>query len=67
MEQINTNKIRIGNFTSSEIWKLCKEDKKGGFGAPALTYITEKNVERSFDLPLKTDVWSKEIAWGNWV
>ena len=67
METINTNKIRIGNFTSSEIWKLCKEDKKGGFGAPALTYITEKNVERAFDLPLKTDVWSKEIAWGNWV
>ena len=68
MEQINTNKIRIGNFTSSEIWKLTKEGKtKGTVGSPALTYIQEKNVERAFELPLKTDVWSKEIAWGNWV
>lgn len=68
MEQINTNKIRIGNFTSSEIWKLTKEGKtKGTFGSPALTYIQEKNVERAFELPLKTDTWSKEMAWGNWV
>lgn len=34
---------RIGRFTSSQIWKLTTKDRTGkSFGAPALTYIEEK-------------------------
>jgi hypothetical protein len=59
----NTN--RYGNFTSSEIFKLISRDKSGkGFGAPALTYIEERNLEFKLSRSLDTDVYTRDMAWG---
>ena len=41
------NKIRIGNFTSSEVVALMSKDRSGkGPGKPYFSYIEEKNMER---------------------
>lgn len=59
------NTPRIGNFTSSEIVALTKKDKKGtGFGAPALTYIEETNMERLLGRSLTTEVDARATSWG---
>lgn len=59
------NEIRVGNFTSSNIWKLTKSDRKGdGFGAPALTYIQEKAYEKKLKRSLDTGAYSRDMAWG---
>ena len=64
MNNVNRN----GNFTSSEIGKLMKLDRKGeGFGAPALTYIEEKRMERDFDLSLNGDASGRPAVWGQFV
>lgn len=56
---------RIGNFTSSEIVALTKKDKKGtGFGAPALTYIEETNMERLLGRSITTEVDARPLSWG---
>lgn len=68
MEGINQNVSRIGNFTSSNIYKLLTRNKKGdGFGAPALEYIAEKNTERRLKLGLHNETDSKETLWGTLV
>lgn len=60
-----SNTIRVGNFTSSNIHKLTTNDKKNtGFGAPALTYISEKNIERKLLRSIEGEAYSKEMAWG---
>lgn len=66
MEQsITLNTERIGNFTSSQNYKLTKFAKNGkDFGAPALTYIAEKNMERKLRLSLSQEVYTKPMAWG---
>lgn len=67
-KEIATNKKRTANFTSSQIWKLCKSDRSGkGFGAPALTYIKEKRMERKLKRSLDTGAFSKDINWGNFM
>lgn len=59
------NTLRIANFTSSEIVALTKKDKKGtGFGAPALTYIEETNMERLLGRSLTTEVDARATSWG---
>jgi hypothetical protein len=58
------NKLRVGNFTSSEIVALTKRDKKGGFGAPALTYIEETNMERRLNRSLTTEIDARPLTWG---
>lgn len=56
---------RIGNFTSSEIAALTKEGKaKGTFGAPALTYIAETNMERRLGRSLTDEINAKPLLWG---
>jgi len=56
---------RIGNFTSSEIVALTKRDPKGiNFGAPALTYIEECNMERQLGRSISTDTSSRPTSWG---
>jgi len=62
---ITENKDRIGNFTSSNIYRLMTEDKKGGLGKPALTYIEEKNIERRLNRSLETETHTQPMAWGN--
>jgi len=59
------NTARIANFTSSEIVALTKKDKKGtGFGAPALTYIQETNMERLLGRSLTTEIDARPTSWG---
>ena len=59
------NKLRCGNFTSSEIVALTKKDKKGtGFGAPALTYIEETNFERKLGRSLTDESNARPLTWG---
>ncbi len=66
MNSILSNNARIGRFTSSEIWKLTTTGKgENGFGAAAITYIKEKNLERKLGRSIKTEAHSKSIAWGN--
>ncbi len=62
---MNQNTHRIGNFTSSEIVALLKEGKvKGTFGAPALTYIEETNMERRLGRSLTDEMSAKPLTWG---
>jgi hypothetical protein len=62
------NEARIGNFTSSEIWKLTTKDRSGkGFGKPALTYIKQKKYERRSGLPLSNETNAKALSWGNFM
>ena len=63
METINK---RVGNFTSSEIWKLTTEGKtKGTFGKPAISYIKEKEYERKLGRSLNTESFSYPTSWGH--
>lgn len=65
---ITENKNRIGNFTSSEIYKLMTEGKtKGTFGKPALTYIQEKIYERKLKRSLDVEASSKPMLWGKFL
>lgn len=57
--------LRYGNFTSSEIGSLMSGKEKGSFGAPALTYINEKNMERRLGRALKGDTDAKACDWGH--
>jgi hypothetical protein len=59
------NKLRVGNFTSSEIVALTKKDRSGkGWGAPALTYIEETNMERRLGRSLTDEVNARPLIWG---
>lgn len=59
------NQPRIGNFTSSEIVALTKKAKDGkSFGAPALTYIAEANMERRLSRSLTEEVNARPLTWG---
>lgn len=59
------NKQRIGNFTSSNIAALTTKDRSGnGFGAPALTYIAEKNMERMLGRSIDQESNAKPLTWG---
>lgn len=62
---ISENKERIGNFTSSEIFKLTTTGKgEYGFGAKAITYIDEKRIEKRMQRSLSVDFYSQATAWG---
>lgn len=68
MSSIIENKNRIGNFTSSKIGVLTAKGKgQNGFSATALTYIKEVNLERKLGRSIKTDAYSKEMAWGTFL
>ena len=65
---ITENKERIGSFTSSEIHKLMTNGRGvHGFGAPALTYIKDKRIEKRLGRSLSVDVSSRAITWGNFM
>lgn len=65
MSSITENPNRIGNFTSSNIFKLLATGKgENGFGTPAITYIEETNIERKLGRSIETDAYSKDMAWG---
>lgn len=65
MESINKNVLRIGNPTSSEIYRLVGNGKKQGeLSSRALTYIQEKNYERKLSRSIKNEVDAKPLIWG---
>lgn len=60
--------VRHGRFTSSQIHKLIKSGRGDfGFGAPALTYIDEKRIERKMKSSLDVGGYSPSMAWGNFM
>ena len=62
---ILNNENRIGNFTSSEIWKLTLSGKANKmFSERGLTYIQEKYYERKLGLSLSTEQNAKPLTWG---
>lgn len=68
METITKNKLRVGNFTSSEIVALLSTAKDGvNFGKPALTYIAECNMERKLGRSVTSDITSRPTSWGKLV
>lgn len=63
---MTSNVSRIGNFTSSEIYRLMKNGKaKGTIGAPAYEYVAEKNMERRLGRSLNDESDAKALAWGS--
>lgn len=59
------NQPRIGNITSSEIVALTKKAKdQKSFGAPAITYIAECNMERRLGRSLTEEVNARPLTWG---
>lgn len=68
METINTNKGRVGNFTSSEIGVLMSNGKaKGTMGEPAYTYIDECNMERRLLRSITDEVDARPLTWGKFL
>ncbi len=62
---ITENKNRIAHFTSSNIYKLMTKGKGlNGFGAPAISYIEEVNIEKKLNRSIDTDSYSRDMAWG---
>ncbi|MBC7510408.1 MAG: hypothetical protein H7320_16925 [Ferruginibacter sp.] len=62
---ITQNKNRIGNPTSSNIYKLMSNGKAAGsLGAPAFTYIQECNIERKLGRSISTDITTRDMSWG---
>lgn len=68
MESIIENELRIGRFTSSNIWKLMTNNTKGDdFGKPALTYISEKRLELKMGRSLSIEKYSRSTLWGHFL
>lgn len=62
------NKLRIGNFTSSEITALMSLSKdKKDFGKPGLTYIEEKNMERRLCRSIDKEENARPLTWGKFM
>ena len=62
---IQQNQTRVGNFNSSEIVALTKQNKaKTGFGVPAMTFIEECNFERRLGRSITDEVTARPLSWG---
>lgn len=62
---ITTNIDRCGNFTSSEISALLSKGRQAeGFGADAITYISEKRMERLLGRSIKDEISARPLSWG---
>ncbi len=65
MSSIINNVNRIGNFTSSNIFKLMTNGKSAGsLGKPALEYVAECNMERRLQRSLTTESNARPLVWG---
>lgn len=59
------DKIRNGNFTSSEIVRLTTSGKKAGsYGAHFYSYIEECNMERRLGRALEDETTARALSWG---
>lgn len=62
------NVKRIGNFTSSEIYKLMSSGRGNEmFGKGALTYIREKKIERKLGRSFNDAGSAKPLIWGKFM
>ncbi len=58
---------RIGNFTSSNVFRLCASTVKGEVTAAFHTYVQEKMYERYLGRSLEMGAYSQSMAWGNFL
>jgi hypothetical protein len=59
------DKIRDGNFTSSEAYRLMSNGKtKGSIGVPFYSYVEEKNMERRLNRTLGHEIDATAASWG---
>lgn len=59
---------RVGNFSSSEIWKLTTNGrKKDEPGKPFFTYIKQKRQERRLGKSLRQETNARSTNWGKFV
>lgn len=64
---VDTNE-RWGSLSSSSVWKLMTNDKKGtGFGAPGLKYIKQVCYEQSLGRPINKEASAKPTSWGTFI
>lgn len=61
------NKLRIGNFTSSNIFKLCASLKDGTPSTAYYTYIKKKMFERKLKRSSEMGAYSQSMAWGKFL
>jgi len=61
------NKERIGNFTSSNIYKLCASLASGKPSSSFFTYIEEKIFERRMKRSLEMGAYGQSMAWGKFL
>lgn len=65
MDTVYSNPLRVGSFTSSEIFRLMKPGKaKGSYSVDADTYIQECNWERKLGRPIDNEVDARPLSWG---
>lgn len=65
MDTVYSNPLRIGSFTSSEIFRLMKPGKgKGSYSVDADTYIQECNWERKLGRPVDLETDARPLSWG---
>ena len=65
---ITTIQSRAGNFTSSQIYKLMTNDRKGtGIGSAGLTYINQKRREAKLGRQLQSEINTHAITWGKFL
>ena len=59
---------RVGNFTSSQVYRLCTFGRaKDSIGAPFYTYIQEKLREHRTGRPIGKETNAKSTNWGNFM
>lgn len=61
------NKKRIGNFTSSQMFRLASSLKSGNPSQAFYTYIEEKLYERHLGRSLEMGAYSQSMAWGKFL
>jgi len=61
------NKERIGNFTSSQMYRLCTSLKNGEPSSAFYTYVKEKMYEEKMGRSLETGVSSQSAVWGSFL
>lgn len=67
MESILENKIRVGNFSSSENHRLVTNGKGDNIPAPFLKYVEEKIREIKLGRSLKVEKSSRATLWGKFL
>jgi len=61
---INNSEKRIGRFTSSQVYRLCKSLKSGAPTKAFETYIEEVGISRALNRSTKTEVKTRPMLWG---